>query len=62
MKEGIQMLEKIFGKLMFGFTDCPNCTCHQATLYRERSLKFKRCLCCGHIFRIKVDNFSESEI
>lgn len=55
------MLEKLFGRLMFGFTDCPNCTCRQAVLWRGR-FKLERCLCCGRIFRVKKDNFQESSV
>ena len=55
------MFEKIFGKLMFGFVDCPNCTCHQSSLWRGR-FKLQRCDCCGRIFRVNNNNFRESKL
>jgi uncharacterized Zn finger protein len=56
------MFDKIFGRLMFGYTDCPNCTCRQSTLHRKRLINLERCLCCGHVFKVKNENFQETKL
>jgi hypothetical protein len=53
------MIEKLFGRLMFGFVACPHCTCRQSSLWRG-GFKLNKCVCCGKVFVMKKDNFQES--
>jgi hypothetical protein len=59
----VQLFEKaIFGKLMFGWANCPNCGCLSPLTIRLNRFSRARCMCCNRSFAITHNNFHEEKL
>lgn len=46
--------------LVFGYAECPDCTCRNPKTRRQGSVRLSVCLCCRKPFIIKDGNFDQS--
>ena len=56
------MLDKIFGKLRFGWVGCPNCNCLNPITTRLNYFSKTKCMCCKQTFKVGAYNFHEERL